>query len=508
MGQPHPSTPAARAQCAAHLLAHAGEYGVVAALSRQYGVSRPTLYAWRDRAQQALLQTFAPPPAPAPAPTPARERQVLTTLVAAFASDRGIQTCLRTLAQQGISLATITRILQDADQRALTWMATHVPATVRALAVDEIYANDRHGAYLNVVDVHSGAVWASVGPVPVDSESWTLVLWELQARGLRWNRVVLDGGAAMQLACRTVTPEVPIQHDQWHVLHTCATIQARLARRLQELQARTPVVARQAARVAAGAKPKGHHPQTDLAVHQALVAQATRTSADLRYLTQEVHRLLEVVVEDRRGLLAPDARQAELDAALALLAEVAATSPAAWQAEVQRLHRVLAGALPHLLTFVAGVAQVQQDWAAVLPAERQALLGWAWLRRKVLGWCRAELLAAVPEAWRAGARVLLTTWEDAHLARVSSAVERWHSILRPHLTVHRTLAPGRLALLAVWHNHRVFTRGVHKGKSPLHLSGMVDAPTDWLVALGYPPAADTPVPQQPDPPTPVLALAA
>ena len=31
------------------------------------------------------------------------------------------------------------------------------------------------------------------------------------------------------------------------------------------------------------------------------------------------------------------------------------------------------------------------------------------------------------------------------------------------------------------------TRGVHKGKSPLHLSGLFDAPTDWLVALGYPP---------------------
>ena len=48
---------------------------------------------------------------------------------------------------------------------------------------------------------------------------------------------------------------------------------------------------------------------------------------------------------------------------------------------------------------------------------------------------------------------------------------------------------GMLALLAVWHNHRVLTRGVNTRKSPLHLSGKLDAPTDWLVALGYPPAA-------------------
>ena len=91
----------------------------------------------------------------------------------------------------------------------------------------------------------------------------------------------------------------------------------------------------------------------------------------------------------------------------------------------------------------------------------------------------------MPEDWRAAAWVLLAAWNDA--VRVSSAVERWHSILRPHLAVHRTLSTGMLALLAVWHNHRVFTRGVYKGKSPLHLSGIPDAPTDWLVALGYPP---------------------
>ena len=50
------------------------------------------------------------------------------------------------------------------EKRALIWMETHRPATVRALALDEIYANDRQGAYLNAVDVHSGAVWASEGP--------------------------------------------------------------------------------------------------------------------------------------------------------------------------------------------------------------------------------------------------------------------------------------------------------------------------------------------------------
>ena len=508
MGQAHPSTPTQRSHWATHLLAHAGEYGVVSALSRATGVSRPTLYAWRDRAQQALLHAFTPPAPPAPTLTPALERQVLTLYVSAHASSRGIQTCIEPLTQQGISLATITTILQEAEQRALRWMATHVPSSVRALALDEIYANDRHGAYLNVVDVQSGAVWASEGPVPVDTESWTIVVWDLQARGLRWDRVVLDGGGAMQAACRQVTPTVPLQHDQWHVLHSCAQRQARLERHLTALQARTAVVERQAAREAAGQKPKGRNPQTDVAGHAAQVALATRVVEDVRYLLQEVHRLLEVVVLERQGLVDEEGRQRELDAALALLGEVAAASVAPLQAEVQRVQTVLREARPSLLRFVGAVEEVQQDLTAVLGPERQALLGWAWLRRKVLGWREGELLAAVPEAWRAGARVLLATWEAANRERVSSAVERWHSILRPHLAVHRTLSRGRLALLAVWHNHRVFRRGKHRGKNPLQLSGMVDAPTDWLVALGYPAADPVVLSQHPGPLAPVLALAA
>ncbi len=238
------------------------------------------------------------------------------------------------------------------------------------------------------------------------------------------------------------------------------------------------------------------------------MAAATRVVENVAYLLQEVHRLLEVVVLDRQGLVDGPQRQLELETAVALLGEVAAASPAPFQGEVQRVQTVLREALPTLVRFVEPVMRVQQDLQAVLAPERQALLGWAWLRRKALGWSERDVVAAVPAAWQAGARVLLAAWEAANRERVSSAVERWHSILRPHLAVHRTLVSGRLALLAVWHNHRVFTRGKHTGKSPLHLSGMVDAPTDWLMALGYPAADAVVLPQPPGPVAPALAVAA
>lgn len=481
----HPSTPIERAQWTAYMLAHQGEYGMLTRLSRESHVSRPTLYAWREQAQQALLAAFTPPVRTPLVPSD-QARQILTAWIT-HASTRGIQTALRELARQGVSLATITTVLAEAQQRALAWMQSHVPPAVRALALDEIYANNRRGAYLNVVDVHSGAVWASEGPLPVDTESWTLLLWSLQDRGLRWDRVVGDDGAALQAACHDVTPDQAFQGDQWHVLHGCAQVQARLERRLRTLESQTRVVQRQAARLAAGQRPKGRRPKTDLTAHLADVLAARSLASAVQFLTQELRRLLEVVVLDRRGLLSEQQRQSELNTMLDLLAEVAQKAPTPQKGEVQRLHKHLSNVLPRLLIFVAHIARVQHDLAPMLRPEHQALLAWAWLHRRRLGWTSQDILAAIPASWRQGARVLLATWEDA--VRVSSAVERWHSILRVHLTVHRTLSTGQLALLAVWHNHRVFSRGIHKGKSPLHMSGMLDASTDWLIALGYPPTA-------------------
>src|SRR5947208_16695840 len=99
MGQSHPSTPEMRAQWSAVMLAQRGTYGVVTRLSRESGVSRPTLYAWRSAAEQALVQTFKAP-ARGPAISAALERQVLSVWIA-HSSDRDIQTCFRALTQRG-----------------------------------------------------------------------------------------------------------------------------------------------------------------------------------------------------------------------------------------------------------------------------------------------------------------------------------------------------------------------------------------------------------------------
>src|SRR5947209_6410886 len=92
MARPHSSTPTQRAQWVAWLLALAGVYGIVTALSRRTGVSRQTLYTWRAQGHAALVAACTPAPA-APA-APPLARAILTLWADGHASYRSIARAL------------------------------------------------------------------------------------------------------------------------------------------------------------------------------------------------------------------------------------------------------------------------------------------------------------------------------------------------------------------------------------------------------------------------------
>jgi hypothetical protein len=410
---------------------------------------------------------------------------ILTLWAEGHASYRGIQACLRELKLPVMSLGSISEVVQEAQVRAQQWLKQHLPTSVRTLALDEMYGKDRQGAYLSMVDTASWAVWACEGPLRVDAESWTLLLWEMQEAGLQWQASVSDGGRAIEEACTTVAAQVTPQRDVWHVLHRWAQVQARVERRLTQLHAQTPTVARQALRLATGQRARGRRPQSDVALHQSHLTRLTILVDGLQVLGVELQRLLAVVVQDQRGLLATDARRKELDALLTLLVELGEAAPAELQRELQALHTHLRLALPALLAFAPALDPLHQRTVEQLGQSGLALVAWAWQHRTILAPDLETLVAGFAPDWQPLVHTLMAAWQAT--VRASSAVENWHSILRPHLAVHRTLSAGMLALLAVWHNHRIFPRGEHAGHSPMQLSGWPDAPTDWLQALGYAP---------------------
>ncbi len=220
MIHPHSSTPSQRVQWVSELIAGEGSYGVVSQMSRKVQVSRQTLYSWKTKGQRALQAAFEPRQ-PQVETVPSLERAVLTLLVEAHASYRGIQACLEGLLGEQVSLGTIVPIVQQAGERAQHWLAQHAPGTTRALALDELYSSKRGQAYRSRVDVHSAAVWATTSPVAVDAQSWTRLVWQMQEQGLHWQTTGSDGGKAIQEAVQAVTPSQRLHRDVWHVLYEC-----------------------------------------------------------------------------------------------------------------------------------------------------------------------------------------------------------------------------------------------------------------------------------------------
>ena len=198
MVQSHPSTPAERVQWTSHMLAHSGEYGLITQLSRTLGVSRPTLYAWKATAQQALEQAFCAPP-PATSLPPTLERQILTLLVEGHTSYTNIQTCLchadwpaREHRHDCRSGAGGPAARAAVDDQPCAGQPAHAGAG-RNLCQQPPGRLSQRGRYRQLGGLGGRR------PAAVDADSWTLLLWLAQDRGLRWHATVSDGGDA--LAC-------------------------------------------------------------------------------------------------------------------------------------------------------------------------------------------------------------------------------------------------------------------------------------------------------------------
>lgn len=483
MHQSHCSTPAQRMRLASCMLAHEGKYGMVSQLSREHDISRQSLYTLRAKGQEGMESVFCPKDRLTVEKVQIR-RAVLKLLTDGHASREGIQQCIEEILGVHVSLGEISAIIHEAGKRAQEWLDQHIPEGMRALVFDEQYSSQRGKAYLNIVDAHSSYVLVSAPPVAVDGESWSILFLILQGQGVKWDIAVSDGGKAIGEAVREITPECVHQRDVWHVLHECQKVQGRVERAVNQLHEQTPKVEQQAKRIAAGKKPLGRNPKTDVAAHAKDVQQMEYLATSLQYLTHELKQLLGIVVLKEQSILSSGERQEELDVVLILFSELCEIAPSSLKKEIEKLVRHIQGALSHLVVFCQPLDRVQQSAKEQLGEAAVHLIGWAWLHRAILGLRTKHLAADLPPAWLPVVRELFAAWDEA--VRSSSAVENWHSILRPYIAVHRHLGADVLAILAVWHNHRVAPRGLHQGQSPLMRAGLAQKSTDWLVALGYP----------------------
>jgi hypothetical protein len=149
----------------------------------------------------------------------------------------------------------------------------------------------------------------------------------------------------------------------------------------------------------------------------------------LRYLCTELQQLLEIVVLTDYDILTSQERSEEIHALLELFAELSEVTPAPLNKHVKKLRRHVYLALPSLLSFCPDLDAVQQEAIMQLGQEACHLIGWAWLRRAILGPQTEKLTADFPSDWQPVVAKLFGAWDQA--VRSSSAVENWHSVLRP-----------------------------------------------------------------------------
>ena len=490
----HFSTGSQRVHRVSQLLAHEGTYGEISQMSRSQRVSRQTLYTWKEKGQRALEAALVPNTPQVRVAKPIDlQRAVLTLLVEGHASYRGIQACLAVL------LGKPSEPGNDNGSRAKGRTACASVAGAASFwggACAGVGRTVQQQTRRSVPQCRRCPQFASVGEPASCGRGWgelDLALWYLQEQGVVATRTVSDGGRAIQEALRATKAISTHQRDVWHLLHLAGQVQARLERVVQEEEERWQLLERQEQqRATTGKKTAGRPAKTTADEQEPLLSQLHRVLDGVRYLFAQLRQLLEIVVlsEAREPrLLCYESRRGEVETVLDLLEEVVQSAPATVQKEVQRVSKQVRLALPALLHFAAEMEASQQEAIAQLGELAVGLIGWAWQRRAILGEQPKQLLDAMDPAWRVQAGRLLGGWSLA--VRASSAVENWHSIVRPHLAVHRSLSAGMLALLAVWHNHRVAPRGLHQGQSPLQRSGRTKEANDWLVALGYPPVLET-----------------
>lgn len=111
--------------------------------------------------------------------------------------DHYIQSSLRNLHGVHLSAGKIAGMVKEAGQRTQVWLEQQQSSMPHTLALDEQDGSQRAKASRNVMDVHSGHVWASIPSIDIDGDRWTLVRLSVQEQGISQMGMGSSGGRAI-----------------------------------------------------------------------------------------------------------------------------------------------------------------------------------------------------------------------------------------------------------------------------------------------------------------------
>jgi hypothetical protein len=492
-----PLTTSQKIECVAKALAGQEDGGGIAGLSREYGVSRPTVYVAKEAASEVLREHFEEPESD---PTvwvkvdPAQVRRTVVALrVMAPTALRPIEDLIPII-YPGVRLSygKVQGMAAEAEVQAAAFNAKADLSGVRAGALDELFSQGE--PVLAGVDLDSGYVFGLALRQTRSGEDWAEVLKQGQDQGLSLGVVVKDAAKGIEAGVNEVFPQAEQRDDCFHALYELNKVRRRL-----EQRAYGAIAAEEEARHQLPKIPLSDGKRRRRQRHQIGRAHRHCQEAIARYDTFEV--ALQEVQEALEGVDLTDGHLRTAEEVKARVEHAAAT--------VQGLDPLCHKVARYLRNRAAGLSRATgelntrlQELATTYSLGAVAVACMLWrlvfeLQNDRHPWQRAHqhrqllgafaylkyLLGPQLDALLKAVKALL---EQRH--RASSAIEGFNAALRPFLYVHKGVTQGFLELFRAYHNLKTRRWGPHQGTSA-HQCLTGQAVGDWLTLLGFPPSS-------------------
>lgn len=482
-------------ECAANILARQGEHGSVTALSEEFGLSRPTIYATGDAAHEVLTRHFEDT-ANGTVRVEVDEAQLQRAIVAlrsmAPNAIRAIEDLIP-LIYPGVrvSFGKIQGILSEAEERAAEFNAQVDLSKIESSALDEMYSQNE--PVLAGVDLDYGYLHSLALRETRSAQDWADVLNQGKAQGLDLGVVVKDAAQGIAAGVREVFPDAQQRDDCFHVLYEMNKVRRRLeSRAYAALQSEEDAKAKLSRIRVKESKQRAKQKRTiSVAKHQSeeTVDRYDRFNGAYR----QVQDALEPVDMETGQLRTGDQAQAQFyQAADTLLAidDYHCTKVAGYLRNRAPGLSLATHALHHELSLLspaystAAVRLASLIWCLVSDIKRHRRPG----QRNEMTRRLAGAFAQLTRLLGSQADELLDTVKHLldHRHRASSAIEGFNAALRPFLYVHKGVSQSFLELFRARYNLRTRRWGRHQGTSA-HECLTGQPVTDWLSFIGYPP---------------------
>ncbi len=485
--------------CAVGALAAQERHGALSDLSREFGISRPTLYEARETASAVLAAHFGSSQSQGgtvwvSVDRAQLERATVALRVMSQNSLRAIEDLLPII-YPGVapSFGTIQSIASQAEAEAAKFNRRANLSGIEAGALDEMFSQG--DPVLAGVDLDGGYLFGLSLRESRSGADWTEVLEDARAQGLDPSVVVKDAGAGIDAGVREVFPGAERRDDCFHALYEMNKVQRRLEQKAYAAIAREDEEERKLGKIRARDKQARRVQKRKLTKARKACAQAIERYERFAAAKCKAHEAMDYIDVDSGMLRSGEQTRSMLEAAaeeMQRIDDVKSREVARYirnrapglslaiadlNARLQALFPIYAPDAVRLACLVLHLAAILRKRPASLPRDERIrhLLGAFSLLKNLLGEKTDALLGTVE-----------ALVEKHH--RASSAIEGFNAALRPHLYVHKGATQNFLELFRAHYNLRTRRSGRHKGTSP-HQCLTGQPVNDWLSLIGFPPSS-------------------